>query len=181
MTALDTALFLWLNLGVATPHWLVGLARAASEQLPDALAAACAVGAWLGPPAWRAQAPRVLLSVALAALAATLLKHGIYRPRPFMQGLGTAWQAHAPTSSFPSAHTAVAMAMAAAAACAPMRWRWRALLLAAVVTVGWSRVALGMHFPTDVLAGAGLGALCAGAVQRVPLPAAQRWRRWLGR
>jgi undecaprenyl-diphosphatase len=37
----------------------------------------------------------------------------------------------------------------------PTRWRWPALALAAafVVLVGYSRVYLGVHFPSDILAG----------------------------
>lgn len=57
--------------------------------------------------------------------------------------------------SFPSGHTTLAFALAAAVG---LRWpRWRAVSLGLAAAVGLSRVALGLHWPTDVLAGAVLG------------------------
>jgi membrane-associated phospholipid phosphatase len=57
--------------------------------------------------------------------------------------------------SMPSTHTANAFAYTVAAGC---RSPDLAVPLAALaITVGWSRLALNRHFPTDVLAGAVLG------------------------
>jgi len=60
------------------------------------------------------------------------------------------------TSSFPSGHTASAAAFAVAAGSE------QPLLLGALVPlavgVGWSRIKGGRHFPTDVVAGATIGA-----------------------
>ena len=39
------------------------------------------------------------------------------------------------------------------------------LAIVAACLVGWSRMALGVHWPSDVLAGLGLGMLWAGAAQ----------------
>lgn len=65
--------------------------------------------------------------------------------------------------SFPSGHTSAAFAAACAwLPCLPRRWmKWGALALA--VLMGLSRLYMGIHYPSDVLAGAAIGALCAWA------------------
>ncbi|MGI8699031.1 MAG: phosphatase PAP2 family protein [Mycobacteriales bacterium] len=70
-----------------------------------------------------------------------------------------------PTSSFPSGHTAAAVSLYGGAAVVAWRTARRGLLRALAALVGivvpvavaLSRVYRGMHFPTDVLAGALLG------------------------
>ncbi|MCA0310843.1 MAG: phosphatase PAP2 family protein [Proteobacteria bacterium] len=165
MNGVDQSLFLWLNLGPGAPAWLLEAARAISLQWPHWMVAATLAVALTGRPPWRAQAGRVLCSLALAAGAAAALKHGFHLPRPFMLGLGTAWLPHGATAGFPSSHTAAAAAFAASAALAPLRWPVRGLVLASALAMAWSRVALGLHFPSDALAGLCLGLLCAALVQ----------------
>jgi membrane-associated phospholipid phosphatase len=92
-------------------------------------------------------------------MATTLL---IDRPRPNVPHLDTA----PPTSSFPSGHTAAAVCFYGSVAIILWhnRHRWvgvLAVLVGVVVplAVASSRVYRGMHYPTDVLAGALLGAI----------------------
>ena len=93
----------------------------------------------------------------------------IERPRPAVPHLDP----HAPpTSSFPSGHTAAAVALYTAVALVLCRrgapWPvW--LLLAVPCAVGFSRLYRGMHHPSDVVAGAVLGALCVLLAHRVVL------------
>jgi membrane-associated phospholipid phosphatase len=69
------------------------------------------------------------------------------------------WLSPAPehTYSFPSGHAMGSMALAAALAVLawPTRWRWWAIIVGGVFTflVGFSRVYLGVHYPSDVVAG----------------------------
>jgi len=88
-----------------------------------------------------------------ASLLNMLAKHTFARTRPDL------WLSLAPESSFsfPSAHAMQSMALAAALIV--LLWsssaRWPVVLLAAAFTliVGTSRVYLGVHFPSDVMAG----------------------------
>ncbi|HEX6038723.1 phosphatase PAP2 family protein [Longimicrobium sp.] len=69
------------------------------------------------------------------------------------------WLSSAPehTYSFPSGHAMGSMALVAALAVLawPTRWRWWAIVVGGAFTllVGFSRVYLGVHYPSDVVAG----------------------------
>ena len=64
-----------------------------------------------------------------------------------------------PGQSFPSAHATNAFALATSAALLlPSTSYW---LVPVAAGVAWSRVSLGVHYPSDILAGALLGALLA--------------------
>jgi undecaprenyl-diphosphatase len=76
-------------------------------------------------------------------------------------------------SSFPSAHTTVAFAMAVPLFLAGWRAGAAGCLVAALI--GWSRIYLGVHHPSDVMVGAMLGAACGWAPMR---SAACRWWTW---
>ena len=92
-------------------------------------------------------------------MATTLL---IDRPRPNVQ-LDVA----PPTSSFPSGHTAAAVSFYGSVAAViwwHRRHRWLGVLAVVIgtavpLTIAGSRVYRGMHYPTDVLAGALLGTI----------------------
>lgn len=87
----------------------------------------------------------------------------IDRPRPSVPHLDVA----PPTSSFPSGHTAAAVCFYGSIAAIVVwhslkRWVWVAAVMvcaAIPLTIAASRVYRGMHYPTDVLAGALLGAI----------------------
>jgi membrane-associated phospholipid phosphatase len=92
-----------------------------------------------------------------------------------------------PTSSYPSGHTAAAVALyvgiAVLVACLVRRPLFRGLVVLAglllPIAVGMSRIARGMHHPSDVMAGLALGALClvaAGLVVTVATRASEERR-----
>jgi len=107
----------------------------------------------------------VLMAVGGGMLLTTLLKQGFDRPRPDLVPHGSFVTA----ASFPSGHAMVSAAtyltLGALLARTQSRRRLKAylLLLATLLTlaVGASRVYLGVHWPTDVLAGWVAGAVWA--------------------
>ena len=91
-----------------------------------------------------------------------LLKQSTLRPRPYqVHGEVAAGVAPLDTYSFPSGHTLHAVAFTlVTVAYYPVLL---ALLMPLTLLVAASRVVLGLHYPTDVLAGAAIGTAIAGA------------------
>lgn len=99
-----------------------------------------------------------LAAAALAGLAVSVLKDAAGRPRPPLGDSGIQALGSIPDStSFPSGHAATAFAAAVAVGLVCRRLRTPLLALAAAVAL--SRVYLGVHYWSDVLAGSLLGAL----------------------
>ena len=105
-----------------------------------------------------------LLSVGGAVILNLLLKLFFNRTRP--QVIPWLWQEG--DSSFPSGHSSMAAALAVTVVALLWRtpYRWPVLVLGVVYTLimGLSRVYLGVHYPTDVLAGWALGVAWAAGV-----------------
>lgn len=90
------------------------------------------------------------------------LKHVIRRKRPQIAGY-PALSSTITQLSFPSAHSTTAFA--AARAYSAIEPRLTAPLYVAATAMAISRVSLGVHYPTDVVAGAGLGTAIAEATK----------------
>lgn len=110
---------------------------------------------------------------ALAWNVAQYNKTRVRRQRPY-ENEGTRRLVRPPTgSSFPSGHSAVGAAVMTVLAESARGRRSRNALYALGAYVGWSRVFVGVHYPTDVIGGAGLG-LALGSLWRGPFATAGR-------
>jgi undecaprenyl-diphosphatase len=101
------------------------------------------------------------LSAGLGLAIAQVVSRLVDRPRPFVSHPDAVhlFSAHAADPGFPSDHTTAAFAIAVALM---LRSRaWGALALAAATLLAVTRVGMGIHYPTDVLAGAAIGTLAA--------------------
>ncbi|MES2635312.1 MAG: phosphatase PAP2 family protein [Pseudomonadota bacterium] len=113
----------------------------------------------------RAEALLITASLATAASAVYLIKTATGRARPALWETEWFWG-----SSFPSGHTSHTAAVATALAlCAGRLWpgcgRWAmALALGWTSLVALSRLVLGVHWPTDVLAAMCMGTFIALAI-----------------
>ncbi|HEU4718905.1 MAG TPA: phosphatase PAP2 family protein, partial [Bacteroidia bacterium] len=89
------------------------------------------------------------------------LKYTVNRPRPFVTYPDIIKKTKAGSKSFPSGHTSSAFALATSVSLAYPKWYVIAPSYAWACAVGYSRMRLGAHYPSDVAAGALIGAGCA--------------------
>lgn len=102
------------------------------------------------------------------------LKYAVNRSRPFHRYPEVIHQRDFPSSgSFPSAHTAMAFSLATSLSITYPKWYVIAPSAVWACSVGFARMNQGVHYPTDVLGGAVIGAGCAVANIYV--------NRWLNR
>jgi undecaprenyl-diphosphatase len=109
------------------------------------------------------------LSSGLALGVGLLISQAVNRPRPFVEDPGAVhlFARHAADAGFPSDHATASFAIAVAILLRNRRYGILALVMATVLAVG--RVAVGLHFPSDVAAGAMLGTLAALVLYAPPI------------
>jgi undecaprenyl-diphosphatase len=106
-----------------------------------------------------------LFTLVISHLIVQLIKRTTGRGRPSLEAGCAALIQEPDRFSFPSGHAAAAMSVALAyGAYFPT---WSGVLLLAAIVVGFSRVRLAVHYPSDVLAGQAIASVTAGGVLMV--------------
>jgi undecaprenyl-diphosphatase len=123
-----------------------------------------------GLPRWKQATVAALLSASLALLANQAIAHLWDRPRPFSAHPAATHLFAAPSldASFPSDHAAAAFAIAVAILV--FSRLAGAAFLAAATLIAVSRVVVGLHYPSDVLAGAAVGTAAALLTTQFGMP-----------
>jgi undecaprenyl-diphosphatase len=162
-----------MQLGNLNAALLIAVNGAAAEYVPDAV---LLILTMLGEGQWEMAliapcllfAPRVNVAALYAAPFVLVLTHVpkllLHLPRPSSVLADHAvhlLDAPRAMNTFPSGHAVMVATVATVLVlgCDPIRRRmWSALLvLIALSVIAWSRVAVGAHWPVDVLVGAALG------------------------
>jgi len=104
-------------------------------------------------------ATTMMISAGGSHLLVHFLKRQVNRPRPHQQLLPQIRIFNVPICaySFPSGHTAAAFAIGLPLSWAAAAGLWSNIALCWAAIIGFSRIYLGVHYPSDVMAGAGLG------------------------
>ncbi|WP_316788712.1 phosphatase PAP2 family protein [Pedobacter frigoris] len=105
----------------------------------------------------RQNALYVASSSAVNTLVTMLVKKIVKRPRPFLANVKINAVYHPTHYSFPSGHTSTSFTTATALSQAYPKWYVIAPAYLWAGSVSYSRLYLGVHYPTDVAAGAILG------------------------
>lgn len=98
------------------------------------------------------------ITIGLASSISTVLKYSIKRKRPYDR-YGSVFIARdePSTFSFPSGHTTTAFASATALTLSYRKWQVGVPAYALAGLVAYSRMRLGVHYPSDVLGGMVIG------------------------
>lgn len=128
--------------------------------------------AWLSLPKVETKKRHALIIMGISGIAALLINVVVakfwFRPRPFVslpKGEFTQLIPHSVDSSFPSDHTAGSFGFAAGSWKIADLWVQKSFTILAAM-VGIARVYVGVHWPTDVIAGAVVGIVSARLVRK---------------
>lgn len=176
----DYHMFRWIN-DLAARHDGFEDPLKAYVQASEFIFAIGVVALFLLVPRLRRAAVAAAFSAGLALIVAHFLASAIDRARPFVDHPHAhLFLSHGADPGFPSDHATGAFAIAFALVLRDRLVGSIALVLAFVLSVG--RVALGVHYPSDVSAGAVLG-LIAALLLWIPWARERidRFADWIGR
>jgi len=164
MNDLDRDIFLFINAASNANHLVTGLAYIAAKYL-ICIVPASMILLWLfGHWDKKRLALTIFFALIIAIISSWLIGQLFPVQRPFLLPLGNPLLAHRASPSFPSNHGLVMFTFACCLWLAS--YRWQAVLAGVMgLLVAWSRIYLGVHWPSD-MAGALLVALVAAPIAR---------------
>lgn len=165
----------WDREGVAAVHgWPDGLGAVLwpAMQLGNRAVALAIIGV-IGLLVGRRAGLIALAAVFSAWLSAVSLKAVVRRPRPDASDLDGPAREITDGWAFPSGHASIAFAVATIVALS-LPHRWRSVLFVVAPLAAVARIYHGVHFPSDVVAGAALGTTCSLVVHLITVDHAPR-------
>lgn len=164
---LDVAVFSYLNT-LASRASALGWLAVAVGQDGIFLYALLLLGLWVRPGRDARRGRRILVLAGVAAVLSlgenAVLNAVMPRPRPFLVVPAHVLVPRPHDASFPSDHAAVGAAVGTTLLLGGEAF-WGGLADAGAVLIGVARVMIGVHYPSDILGGLAVGALCAAAVR----------------
>ncbi|PBQ31551.1 phosphoesterase PA-phosphatase [Sphingobacteriaceae bacterium] len=143
------------------PKWdkgMRGLSNTVNPLIPVTVVGIFANGYFTKDKVMMRNGVKSAITIGFAALVSSGLKISINRPRPDIKYPGEFVQrTHAGRYSFPSGHTTSAFAMATSLTLSYQKWYVAVPAYLYAGMVGYSRMRLGVHFPSDVLGGMVVG------------------------
>ncbi len=136
---------------------------------------------------------RVATTVLTASMWFPMIKNIVLRVRPYMveelkdkievlqvvEADADKWDIIQQGFSFPSGHGATAVSLFGSIALeVRKRWMWTLAIILPLL-IGFSRIAVGVHYPTDVLAGWAVGLAAIGFNILLQKYVKQEWLRWV--
>jgi undecaprenyl-diphosphatase len=172
MNSFDITVYHFINHFAATPNLLNPIMVFFASYSPEVYAALFVV-AWFALPKENSEQRHALVvsvfSAILALLINVVIAHFWFRPRPFAvlpKGSFTQLTPHPADASFPSDHVSGGFGFAAAAWGKTAKWvSYSFTTLAVIVMI--ARVYVGVHWPTDVLAGMVVGIVASRVMWRL--------------
>lgn len=157
----DTQILLAINSHSSSFYDTAALAITYTGNILSVVIISILLGIWLYKRRQKYPIVQVAFALGGAIIANALLKLLFQRERPELWQLMT----HESTYSFPSGHALITAAFAVTVVIISWksRFKWFIIAIASLYTlsVGLSRLYLGVHYPTDVVAGWCLGAAWA--------------------
>lgn len=110
-----------------------------------------------------------------SGIIVTAMKYAVNRPRPFKKYPDIEKAAPTNTPSFPSGHTSFAFSLATSLSLDYPKWYVIAPAYLWAGTVAYSRMDLGVHYPSDVLVGAIIGSGSAWLCYKLNQKLRKKW------
>ncbi len=164
MTSIDTSILYFFNVTLSAPllDFLMPVITFAGTQIFWVIL--CSLIYLFGDHEAKEAAFMAIVALMIGFLLSELLKVMIARPRPYEVMEWIRYSGAAGGYSMPSGHTVAAFGGFLSLS---FKLGRTALFIAAASLVGISRLYLGVHYPSDVAAGALIGILCSFIALRI--------------
>lgn len=168
-TAIDTALLFWLN-----HHYIPGsipflqFISSVTTYVSIAVVIIVFIFSFIRKQSLLRYYSLILAIILIVvAVVSPVMKSLIYRERPFYTHQHIEKRSEGGESSFPSGHSMEAFALAVTLS---LCFRRKSITITSItwaLLVGYSRIVLGVHYPSDVLAGMLVGGFLGWSVYRI--------------